>query len=325
MQIYKLETEKNGRELTAHGNDDFPCAIYDECFSEFFGGEVPWHWHDEIEIVLVTEGATKVECINTSEIVQAGEMIFINAGILHKLTNASVGECRILNVLFKPQMLGGVHHGLIYKKNILPVITNKELQAYKFSDTDKTWHSLAIKELSDAFDVWKTQSADREFYINIALMKFWHLFCSHQLNTASDQNTSKSNEKRAHSLLDYIHKHYEERISIADISNAANISESECYRMFRNTLGCSPNSYLLNYRLRKSVQLLTESNKRISDIAYESGFNCSAYFAKKFKLAFDITPMQFRKRYSTTLGHPLANHLSTIQTKPDSFPNNIQP
>jgi len=42
MQIYKLETEKNGRELTAHGNDDFPCAIYDECFSEFFGGEVPW-------------------------------------------------------------------------------------------------------------------------------------------------------------------------------------------------------------------------------------------------------------------------------------------
>uniref|UniRef100_A6VUH3 Cupin 2 conserved barrel domain protein n=1 Tax=Marinomonas sp. (strain MWYL1) TaxID=400668 RepID=A6VUH3_MARMS len=314
MQIYKIETEENGRELTTHGSHDFPCESYDEHFSHFVGGEVPWHWHDEIEVVLVIEGATKVECINSSDIVKTGEMVFINANTLHKLTNYGTEDCRILNVVFSPKMLGGMGFGLIYKKHVLPVINNKELLFYKFSGA-KAWHEQAINELAAAFNVWKEQGSDREFYMNIALMKFWYIFCTNQQDITATHNTAKANEKRIQSLLNFIHSNYEERISIADISEAANISESECYRIFRNALNCSPNSYLLNYRLRKSVQLLTESNKQIADIAFESGFNCSAYFAKKFKLAFNVTPMQFRKNYSVTLDHPLANHFPITQTK----------
>ncbi|WP_111639397.1 AraC family transcriptional regulator [Marinomonas shanghaiensis] len=301
MQIYKIETEENGRELTIHGNHDFPCGSYDERFSHFVSGEVPWHWHSEIEIVLVIEGATKVECLNSSDIVKTGEMIFINANTLHKLTNHSKEDCRILNVVFNPKMLGGVGYGLIYKKHVLPVINNKELLFYKFCG-DKAWHKTAINELISAFDVWAEQGSDREFYMNIALMKFWHIFCTNQQDIIASQSTTKGHERRVQSLLNFIHSNYKERISIADISQAANISESECYRIFRNALSCSPNSYLLDYRLRRSVQLLTESNKKIADIAYEIGFNCSTYFAKKFKQAFNVTPMQFRKNYRLTLG-----------------------
>ena len=318
MQIYKIETEENGRELTIHGSHDFPCGSYDERFSHFVGGEVPWHWHDEIEVVLVIEGATKVECIHSSDIIRTGEMVFINANTLHKLTNHGSEDCRILNVVFSPKILGGVDFGLIYKKHVLPVLNNKDLLFYKFSN-DKAWHQQVINELATAFDVWKKEGSDREFYMNIALMKFWHVFCTNQQDITATQNRSKTNERRIQTLLNFIHSHYEERISIANISQAANISESECYRIFRNALGCSPNSYLLNYRLRKSVQLLTESNKQIADIAFESGFNCSAYFAKKFKLAFNVTPMQFRKNYSVTLDHPLANHLPITQTKGKTY------
>ena len=314
MQIYKIETEKNGKELTTHGSHDFPCGSYDERFSHFVGGEVPWHWHDEIEVVLVIEGATKVECLNTSDIVRTGEIIFINANTLHKLTNHGTEDCRILNVVFSPKILGGGDFGLIYKKHVLPVINNKELMFYKFS-TDETWHQQVIHELASAFKVWDAKRSDREFYMNIALMKFWHIFCTNHQDITSSKNASRTNERRVQTLLNFVHDHYDERISIADISQAASISESECYRIFRNALGCSPNSYLLNYRLRQSVQLLTESNKQIADIAYASGFNCSAYFAKKFKLAFNTTPMQFRKNYSVTLDHPVANHLQETKTK----------
>lgn len=300
MQIYKIETEENGRELTIHGTHDFPCASYDERFSEFFGGEVSWHWHDEIEIVLVVEGATKVECIDKSDIVHAGEMIFINANTLHKLTNHGPEDCRILNVVFNPKMLGGIHYGLIYKKHILPIIHNKALLFYKFT-ADVSWHNLAMKELADAFTTWELQREDREFCMNIALMKFWHLFCTNQasvLAPTQKQSTAKNNEARVHALLNFIHHHYDERISISDMSHAANISESECYRIFRHALKSTPNNYLLDYRLRQAMHLLTQSTKPIADIAYDTGFNCSAYFAKKFKLAFDETPNQFRKKFS---------------------------
>ena len=330
MQIYKIETEDNGRELTIHGSADFPCASYDERFSAFFGGEVAWHWHDEIEIVLVVEGATKIECIDSSAILHPGEMVFVNANTLHKLTNHGEHDCRILNVVFNPKLLSGLTQGLIYKKHVLPIIEDKSLQLYKFHRLNQhngstsgantyatyAWHQQAINELASAFDIWESQSTDREFAMTIALMKFWHLFSSQLLvqNEQSDAairpseqafthsaslhpQMAKKKEKRVQSLLQFIHRHYKERLSIADISNAANISESECYRVFRGTLKCTPNHYLLDYRLRQSMQLLSQGNQPIAEVAYEVGFNCSAYFAKKFKLAFQMTPKQFRKQH----------------------------
>ncbi|MEL0636068.1 AraC family transcriptional regulator [Marinomonas sp. TI.3.20] len=337
MQIYKIETEDNGRERTIHGSYDFPCASYDERFSEFFGGEVAWHWHDEIEIVLVAEGATKVESIESCEILHAGEMILVNANTLHKLTNHGEEDCRILNVVFNPQWLGGSNLGLVYKKHMLPIINNKSLLLYKFhtycqdaesspnsdSNTGQTWHQQAIDELASAFDVWESQRTDREFYMTIALLKFWHLFSSQALMQSHDSGsaqlssaqglmlqpsestahrplTTQAKEKRVQSLLQFIHRHYKERLSIADISYAANISESECYRTFRDALKSTPNHYLLEHRLRQSLPLLTETNQSIANVAYEVGFNCSAYFAKKFKIAFQMTPKQFRKKHQKT-------------------------
>jgi len=294
MQIYKIETDESGRELTSHGASDFPCASYDEWFSKFFGGEVPWHWHDEVEIVLVVEGSTKVECIGKSELLNAGDMIFVNAGALHKLTNNGPGDCRILNAVFNPQMIGGQSFSRIYKKHVLPVLNNKQLLSYKFS-SEVTWHQTVIDELKAAFVVWQNESDDYEFVMTMALMKFWHLFGENKPDILSNAQVPSTNEKRLHTLLNYIHDNHATHISVADISLAANISESECYRLFRNALKTTPNNYLLNYRLRIAAQMLVESNKAITKVAYDTGFSCPAYFAKKFKLAFEKTPKNFRQ------------------------------
>lgn len=294
MQIYKIETDEDGRELTTHGASDFPCASYDEWFSKFFGGEVPWHWHDEVEIVLVVEGSTKVECIGKSDILNAGEMIFVNAGALHKLTKYSEGDCHILNAVFNPQMIGGLSFSRIYKKHVLPVLNNKQLLSYKFS-ANTTWHQEVINTLKHAFLVWQQDSSDYELVMTMALMQFWHLFSQNEPGILANTHVSSSNEKRLHTLLSHIHGNYTEGLSVPDMSAAANISESECYRLFRNALKTTPNNYLLDYRLRMAAQLLVESDKAITQVAYDVGFNCPAYFAKKFKLAFEKTPKNFRQ------------------------------
>jgi len=297
MQIYKIETDEEGRELTTHGVSDFPCASYDEWFSKFFEGEVPWHWHDEVEIVLVVEGSTKLECIGKDMLLKAGEMAFINAGALHKLTNhgkeEGKGDCRILNAVFNPQMIGGMNFSRIYKKHVLPVINNNELNCYHFKP-EIDWHKEAINELQQAYDIWKLERDDYEFVMTLALMKFWYLFGQNAPEIMSNTQVQTNQEKRLHKLLNYMHTHYASSLSVADISAAANISESECYRLFRNTLKTTPNNYLLSHRLRIAAQLLVESDKAITQIAYEVGFSCPAYFAKKFKLAFSKTPKVFR-------------------------------
>ncbi|MGF1725346.1 AraC family transcriptional regulator [Photobacterium nomapromontoriensis] len=294
MLTCHIETTLNSKELTHHGSEDFPCAYYDSRFSEFVSGEIAWHWHDELEFILVIDGSTEVEFLGRTEILHCNEALFINAGALHKLTMHGVEDCRILTIVFNPLLIGGTNYSRVYKKYIYPVIKNADLLCYKFSPLTR-WQQQVIDELKTGFTACQNESLAVELAISLQLMKLWQIFCTNEPSILAKNRVSSAYERRIHTVLTYIHQHYADSISISAISHAANISESECYRLFRNTLKCTPNNYLLSYRLQKSTLLLLESRKSITEIAYEIGFNCPAYFAKKFRSAYGKTPKQFRQ------------------------------
>ncbi|WP_411991072.1 AraC family transcriptional regulator [Agarivorans sp. DSG3-1] len=294
MQIYNIQTDAEGRELTHHGFDDFPCAYYDERFSEFIGGEVPWHWHDEIELVQVVAGSTLLECVGGSTPLTVGDAVFVNAGTLHKMTQIGEQDCRILNFVLAPQLIGGAKNSRIYKHYVYPVITNSELPYYKFS-ANSPWQSRAIKELERAFAASQQKNATYELAVNLHLMRFWQLFCENQPSILASSQVSSVQQARVQALLGFIHQNYRDSISTAAMSKAANISESECYRLFSCALKSSPNQYLLHYRLQQAANQLIESSRPITEVAHNVGFNCPAYFAKRFKQAYGKTPKQFRR------------------------------
>ena len=100
--------------------------------------------------------------------------------------------------------------------------------------------------------------------------------------------------ERIKQLLIFIQSHYSERLSIARIAAQIPISERECYRLFKNSLGISPIDYLNSFRLQKAMELLTSTRQSIVDIAMETGFNSSSYFGKIFKQYYQMTPKQYR-------------------------------
>ncbi len=172
-------------------------------------------------------------------------------------------------------------------------LKGKKMQ--NFPQAKKLNLPLICRKPSPIIDIWKLERDDYEFVMTLALMKFWYLFGQHAPEIMSNSQVETNQEKRLHKLLNYMHSNYASHLSVAAISDAANISESECYRLFRNTLKTTPNNYLLSHRLRVAAQMLVESDKAITQIAYEVGFSCPAYFAKKFKLAFGKTPKVFKK------------------------------
>jgi transcriptional regulator GlxA family with amidase domain len=56
----------------------------------------------------------------------------------------------------------------------------------------------------------------------------------------------------------------------------------------------SPASYIKNRRLEKAAELLLVSNERISDIAFDCGFNDVANFTKSFSEKYHATPTNYR-------------------------------
>lgn len=99
-----------------------------------------------------------------------------------------------------------------------------------------------------------------------------------------------------HKMIGYIQSHYKEQISLEDIAGAGIVSRSQCCRIFKEIMNKTPNDYLVEYRINKSIDLLADSNKKITDVAYYCGFNGSSYFSETFKKVMGVTPRQYRKR-----------------------------
>ncbi len=114
-------------------------------------------------------------------------------------------------------------------------------------------------------------------------------------STGIADRISERDRKRISAMLEYIHTHYAENITLDDIASSASISPREALRCFKRTIGRSPIEYLVKYRLSQSADaLLNEKDKTISEIASLCGFDSPSYFSKEFKTYYQKTPKEYR-------------------------------
>ncbi len=95
--------------------------------------------------------------------------------------------------------------------------------------------------------------------------------------------------------MDYLHRHYHEKLSVDALAKQANVSRTAFYQHFFDINGCSVIQYLTGYRLRQSLTLLQNTKKSIADIAQECGFYDSSHYIRNFIKTYQITPRQYRQ------------------------------
>lgn len=83
---------------------------------------------------------------------------------------------------------------------------------------------------------------------------------------------------------------------IESMGDMLGMSRIMLYRKIMSLFGMPPSDLLRNYRLQKSLQLLSASGFNVSETAYAVGFSSPAYFAKCFKEAYRITPSEYMRR-----------------------------
>lgn len=74
------QVDENRKELLTYGTEDFPVAFFDDDLTKV---AVPNHWHDELEIVVITEGKVIVRIAGSEFILAAGDGYFANSAVLH--------------------------------------------------------------------------------------------------------------------------------------------------------------------------------------------------------------------------------------------------
>lgn len=86
----------------------------------------------------------------------------------------------------------------------------------------------------------------------------------------------------------------EHPIPPSEIADEIGISTRQLERIFGRHLNCSPKKYYVDMRLQKARNLLLQTEKPVTEIAFLSGFASSAHFARVYRHQFGITPVNQR-------------------------------
>ena len=73
------------------------------------------------------------------------------------------------------------------------------------------------------------------------------------------------------------------------------LSESECLRCFRSSIGMPPIQYVKRYRVQKAAELLTSTDQKIAEIGAQCGFQDTSYFTRTFREIKGVTPGEYRE------------------------------
>ena len=80
LSLCRTTVDDSARELMEHGTAAFPIACYHD---DLQAEPVPWHWHEELEVLVVSEGMILATAGGEKFRLGKGEGLFINAGVLH--------------------------------------------------------------------------------------------------------------------------------------------------------------------------------------------------------------------------------------------------
>nr|MBP7472519.1 response regulator [Prevotella sp.] len=103
-------------------------------------------------------------------------------------------------------------------------------------------------------------------------------------------------EQLINDATQYVEDNLSADISVEAMSEALNMSRVHLYKKMVAITGTTPSEFIRSIRLRYAEQLLTKSQRSISEIAYTVGFNSPRIFSKYFKDMYGVQPSQYKKK-----------------------------
>lgn len=295
MQVLNIPIDQNQMETTSHGSFSFPIAVYQQVLAKNALGFINWHWHEEIQFCCVTKGAVSFYVNEREYLLREGEGIFVNSGYLHMSRPVGGPESTYLCLDVNARLLSSYPGSVFDRMYVAPYLKDPAM-AHLPLRSDIPWQGEILAGVQKVSRLHEERCFGYEWEIAAVLGKMWCLLLKHRGDGVGVPEGQQLHSNEAvQSILTYLHAHYGEHVTLAEIAKAVSFSTGECCRLFKRVTGETIFSYLQSYRLAQSAQLLRHGEMSVSQIAYESGFCSTSYFIEVFKKHFGLTPQRFRK------------------------------
>lgn len=256
--------------------------------------EYPIHFHDDIEVVYVLDGAVLLRNGYYTYTLRQGDIFILNDREMHSFENTGEENMVMMlqmdltyfsryydnlkNCFFVTDMEDDSDESLEVLRNILARIMMEVLQkgyGYEHKVIESTHNLLA------------SLMADFQYFV----------MEDGRFRNETKNKGNKVLAGRLNRITDYMYDNYNRKLTLNEIAEREHLSIYYLSHIIKEATGLSFQDLLSYIRVEESEKLLLGTNKKIGAIAEETGFSAVRYYIKHFEQWFGMHPLEYRKKY----------------------------
>ncbi len=252
--------------------------------------EYPIHWKDSIEILFVLRGSIELGVESETYILEEKEMEIINPNEVFTIkSNDKDNLVLILDIDpgFFEKYYDDAKDTFYYTNS-----TDDKAQEDEKYYILRRFISILLYETMSKIDDYEDAIEENLLEMMYHLLNNFHYLFYEEESLKDDEYQLE----RYHRIVKYLSNNYMNKVSLQDIAEKEFLSSQYLSYKIKDVFGLGFNEYLNQIRVEESTKLLLDSDKSISEISEEVGFSHVRYYNKHFKLHYNLTPMQYRKK-----------------------------
>ena len=261
--------------------------------------EAPYHFHPEYELTYITQGTGRRYVGSHMENFAPGDLVLIAPNVPHcwKL-EISAGEqiaAEAVVIQFSPEMLGDK---LLEKKEMTAI-----RRLLKSARVGTTFNESVAERLGETLRALSDKAGFYGFIEFLRILQHLAEGAENGMCTVFDQDNAititLAEQQRMAPVFAYLVEHFRNRVSLREVAAIAHMTPQAFCKYFKKITRKTFMDTVMEYRLNYATQQLAQTDKPVSDIAFESGFADVSFFYRTFKKKTKLSPLNYRRQFIT--------------------------
>lgn len=260
---------------------------------------VRWHYHEEYELHLIVQTRGKVFVGDYIGHFEPGHLVLTGPRLPHNWISTNVPAegvpLRDMVIQFGDEPLRKAAALVPELTEMVPMLERARhgIEFFGLSDAvrqriERIQHSHGLRRFAEFCDLMGELSRCTEY----------RLLSTVQLQSFDDD----AEMAQINTILDYITENAAAPFSMAELCARVGMTESKFSRYFRRATGNTFTDFVNRLRINRACQLLMETDRYVTNICYDVGFNNVANFNRRFLQIKGMTPKEFRRQAEARFG-----------------------
>jgi len=261
---------------------------------------VPWHFHPEIEILLVVKSSGTSYIGDNITRFCDGEVCIIGENMPHwwksddsYVESKNEGGVKALVIQFGKEIFNSNFINIPEMKGIRELLESSQ-RGIRFSGKSK--HTIGKQVVR----IFQNSGIQR---ITELILLLDMMATAKEYDYLSSVGYSKTiltyDFYRFNKIHEYIIRNFTKTITLEEISRTVNMGETAFCRYFKKHTGKTFSAFLNEFRIGHACKLIAEDHMIISRACFESGFNNLSHFNDQFKRIMKLTPSEYLSAYKS--------------------------